>query len=253
MDYSILTRIMSNSKFKVSFCIGVYNEEKVLLSQIEKIKKSLCMILGKLNYEIVIVENGSLDRTLELLNGLDDKNIKVITLGKKGHGLAFKSAIENSTYNNLVLSAIDIPFGFDDLKIALAKWVDYDIIFGSKAHSRSHVDVAFQRKIASGIYRLLLNFFFGLKIKDTQGSVFIKKNKIIPILKFCNAKNAFFTAQIAIYGRLAGLKMTEIPVCIKKEKIRDSKYSILRDGAEMLLSLANNYLFIKKGTAIFKN
>lgn len=237
---------MSMSISSISFCGGVYNEEKIVLSKLEEIKNNLDKIIGKNNYEIILVENGSVDKTAELLRRVKDKNTKILFANEKGHGLALKMAIQNAKYNNIVLTGIDLPFGFKDLKDAAKIWEDYDIIFGSKAHPKSRIVNTFQRRINSWTYRFLLKIFFKLNIKDPQGSVFLKKDKIKPLLKYCTEKNAFFTTQIAIYGKLFNLKMIEIPVEMKKEKNRKSSYKIIKDGRQILLSMIKEYRKIKR-------
>ncbi|MCL4386162.1 MAG: hypothetical protein M1326_07600, partial [Cyanobacteria bacterium] len=63
---------------------------------------------------------------------------------------------------------------------------------------------------------------------------------------YCTEKNAFFTTQIAIYGKLFNLKMIEIPVEMKKEKNRKSSYKIIKDGRQILLSMIKEYRKIKR-------
>jgi hypothetical protein len=119
---------------------------------------------------------------------------------------------------------------------------DYDIIFGSKSHPKSITYSPTIRKVASRAYRLLLKFLFGIKTGDTQGTVFLKKNRILPLLKKCDSNNAFFSAQLAIYSEKQGLKVTEVPVKNVKKILRKSKYHVFSNGSEMLLSMLKTYL-----------
>src|SRR4030067_2091489 len=147
----------------VSFCVPVYNEEEILIEYLGKIKKGLGKVLGKDNYEIVVVENGSTDSTKQLLNNLMENKVKYYFAEGKGHGNAYKLGIEKAKYEYIVLSAIDIPFGFSDLKNALPRWDRYDILFGSRRHPKSRVIIPWQRKISSFLYNKLLRIFFGVK------------------------------------------------------------------------------------------
>src|SRR5581483_11556653 len=218
-----------SQQIKVSFCIPVYNEEEILLQYLKKIRLGLTQILGKGNFEMLVIENGSTDQTVSILKNVKYPGLRIFYAPSKGHGIAYKIGIEKAKYENIVLSALDIPFGFSDLKAALPIWDNYDIIFGSKAHPKSKIYSLLERRIASFLYRIILKLLFNIPIRDTQGTMFLKKSKILPILPYCRAKNAFFTAQLALYGKRFGLKMIEIPVTYHRKHIivRKSKYNIM--------------------------
>lgn len=238
---------MSLSSFPISFCCGVYNEEEVLTENIRKLKKGLNRLVGKGNYEIILVENGSTDNTPILLKRINDKNIKVLFSSAKGLGLAFKIAVMEAKYDHVVFSAIDLLFGFSDLKMALSIWSDYDIIFGSKAHPKSEYKTNLNRKLASYVYRFLLSSLFNIKIKDSQGSLFLVKSKILPILNLITSENAFFSAQLAIHGGAHNLRMREIPVKMAKyNDLRKSKFNVIKDGLDMLISMLKEYIRFKR-------
>ena len=236
---------MTNYQYYLSFCVPVYNEERIILSKVAEIQKGLEKSLKNKSYEILVVENGSTDNTLKELAKIKVKNVRVITLKSKGHGLAMKTSILQAKGENVLLTAIDLPFGFSDLQEMLKLSNQFDIIFGSKAHPKSLIYSPLLRKISSGIYRFLLRLFFAVKIGDTQGTVFLKKERILPILKNCDSENAFFSAQLAIFAVKEKLRITEVPVRMKKEILRKSKYNILGDGKTMFMSMLKTYLKIR--------
>lgn len=238
---------MSNSISGITFAFAAYNEEEVIKDSILKINEKLTKIFGKNNFEILIAENGSTDKTKEILKSIKLKNLNPIFLKEKGHGIALKAAVEKSKYNYVVLTGADLPFGFKDLEEALKSWNDFDIIFGSKLHPESVYPNSKKRKFASNIFSNLLKIFFRLSIRDPQGSIFLFKPKVKPFLKYCDSPNAFFAAQLAIYSQRHKLKMKEIPVKFSNPKTRDSKYKISKDGPEMIESLGKEFINIKLG------
>jgi len=233
---------MPNSQYYLSFCVPVYNEEKIIISKIIEIQKGLNEILKKKKYEIIIVENGSTDNTLNELKKIKEDNINVISLEKKGHGLAMRESILKAKGENVLLTAIDLPFGFSDLKEMLKISDQYDIIFGSKSHPKSITYSPTIRKVASKTYRRFLKSLFNIKTGDTQGTVFLKRDSVLPFLKKCDADNAFFSAQLAIFSERLCLKITEVPVVNVKIILRKSKYNVFKNGGEMLLSMFKTYI-----------
>jgi len=231
---------------KLSFCIAVYNEGRNLKKNINNIKHGLAKIVGQNNFEVIVVDNGSNDNTQKIIKSIKTKNVNVYTIGKRGIGKALRYALKKANMEHVVFSAIDLPFGFSDLKNANKIWNKHDIIFGSKAHPNSKINMPLNRRASSFIYRTLLKIFFNLKIKDPQGSVFLKKSKIVKVLEKCNSDNAFFTSQLAIYGKLAGLTMSEVPVSMSKQSRRKSKFNLLKDGSAMFFSILREYAKIKK-------
>lgn len=236
--------------YYLSFCIPVYNEETILLSKVAEVQMGLKKILKNKSYEILIVDNGSTDNTLHELKKIKGGFINVISLKKKGHGLALRTAILKARGENVLLSAIDLPFGFSDLKEILKIADQYDIIFGSKSHPRSVTYSPLIRKLSSRVYRLFLKALFNIKIGDTQGTVFLKRNRVLPILKKCDSNNAFFCAQLAIFSEIKGLKATEVPVINERKILRKSKYKVFTNGGEMLSSMLKQYLKMKTNSLL---
>ena len=104
---------------KISFCVGVYNEEDVVISAAKKIHDNLDAILGKGNYEILFIENGSTDKTRGKLKKIRIKNFRAIIVDGKGFGLVGRVALKKAKYEHVVITGVDLPFGFGDLKKAL--------------------------------------------------------------------------------------------------------------------------------------
>jgi len=233
---------MPSNQYYLSFCIPVHNEGKIVLTKTTEIQKNLDRILKGKNYEILVVENGSIDNTYKELRKIKDNNVNVISLKGKGHGLALKTAITTAKGKYVLLTAIDLPFGFSDLEEMLKIAREYHVIFGSKAHSKSMTYSPKIRKIASQIYRKFLRLFFKIKIKDTQGTIFLNRTSVLPLLKDCNSDNAFFSAQLAIFAERKGLKITEVPVRMNKQSLRKSKYNVLSNGSEMFVSMFKTFL-----------
>ncbi|HRN69563.1 MAG TPA: glycosyltransferase family 2 protein [Candidatus Woesebacteria bacterium] len=233
---------MSNNIPSISFCFGAYNEEEIIFETIKNLNDGLDKLIGKGNYEILVIENGSTDNTKKILKNIKNRSLRVVYISKKGHGLAIKTAIEKARYNNVVITGADLPFGLTDLKRALKLWHKYDLIFGSKLHPKSTYYTSQQRKVVSHIYSFLLRIFLNLEIKDPQGSIFIQRKKILPLLKYCDSPNAFFTTQLAVYSQMHKLSIKEIPVSSSTiSKYRASKYNVLSDGYKMFKAIMNEY------------
>lgn len=238
---------MSNKNPRISYCFGAYNEEAIIENTVKTLIKELDKLFGKNRYEILVVENGSSDNTLAILKKIKNKSLRVLTIQEKSHGVALRTAIEKAKYDRIVITGADLPFGFTDIKQALKYWEEYDLVFGSKLHPKSTYQSPGIRKFVSRIYGFLLQIFFQLNIKDPQGSVFIKREKISPFLKYCDSKTGFLTTQIAIYSQKYHLSMKEIAVGRNPKNVqRPSKYNIFSDGSKMFKAIVSEYIRLQK-------
>jgi len=233
---------MSRKSRTLSYCIGIYNEDRILLSSIKRLQIKLTETFGRNNFEILLIDNGSTDNTAQIFNTLKKTIVKTLTIKKKGHGLALKTGIENARYNTVLLTAIDLPFDFSDLEQFMKHWDSYDMIFGSKAHLKSKTNTPLVRSLSSSLYRILIRQVLHVPINDPQGTIFLKKNKVLPFLQLCDAPTAFFTTQLALYASRCKLKICEVPVIMNRTRKRQSKYNVLTDGTRILFSLLRETL-----------
>lgn len=223
---------------KLSIIIPIHNEEDILEKNISQFIQYFNKQPNIDKFQIIIIENGSTDNTLSIAKKLTQKHkiIKLIIISQRSLGLALLAGIKKSSYPYIYFNAIDNPFNFTDFDQFIKKIPSFNLIFASKNHSKSKYEKRFLRKIASSIYSLLIRLFFNLPLTDTQGTFLAKRNKLLSLLPFCTSKTAFFQTQIAIYAKIKGLKIKEIPVSyIPKHK--KSHFSILKDGSKMLFEL----------------
>ena len=87
---------------RVSVAMATYNGEKYIYEQIRTILDNL-----KENDELVISDDSSTDKTIEIIKGFNDKRIKLILGPKKGIKQNFANAIQNTTGNYIFLSDQD--------------------------------------------------------------------------------------------------------------------------------------------------
>ena len=115
-----------------SIVIPVYNEEEL----IEKNTKRLIKFLDEnkcKEYEIILADNGSADKTKELGAKLSKIDIiKFISVAEKGPGLAFKDAILNAKYNKIISADMDLSVELKFILKAVKLLGEYDIVVGSK-------------------------------------------------------------------------------------------------------------------------
>lgn len=229
----------------LSVIIPVYNEEKIIADNLEKFYGYLKGDERIGNFEIIIVNNGSLDRTQMLAENFRAKHpeAKVFFIEKRALGSAILKGIMESQYECLFFYAIDIPFGFDVIGSSIEKIGPADIVIGSKGHPDSRINIPLKRRIFSILCNRLIRLMFGLKVTDTQGSIMFKKSTVDKYLFYLTSSDAWLETQIIIYGNLFKAGIEEIPIAYSPT--RPSKMR-MTDAFYFLNNLAKEYPKYKK-------
>jgi dolichol-phosphate mannosyltransferase len=205
------------SQVELSFVVPAYNEEEYIEGTLGTIDT---IVMGKhLSYEIVVVNDGSADKTLAKARKYAGRNghVRVISYAKNvGKGHAVKTGFMNA-HGNVVF------FTDSDMEIDLEKISDYvqalkngDIVIASKKHTNSHVNVPLSRKILSECFNALVRILTGVPLKDTQsGLKAMKKSAFTDIFPRLAVKRYAFDVELLAVANLYGLKVVEMPVNIK--------------------------------------
>ncbi|MBI1863891.1 glycosyltransferase family 2 protein [Candidatus Woesebacteria bacterium] len=196
----------------LSVFFPAYNEEENIKNTVEKAKKLLQKISD--NWEIIIINDGSSDKTEKISKKLvnEDKKIKLITHSpNRGYGAAVKSGLYNSKYDWIAFTDSDGQFDFSEITNFIEK----------QRESNADLVVGYYKKrqvskfkiITSKMWELAVFLLFGLKVHDIDcGFKLISKNVIDKIPKLESERGAFISSEFLIKAKKSGFKIVEIPV-----------------------------------------
>gem|GEM_PF-584681 len=241
---------------KLSFISGLHNESSNLALRVRRLVDGLERYWGE-DFELILVENGSVDNTPDLMKEVValDNRVRTFCFSERGLGLAYKKGIDMADGECIMLSAIDLPFGFSDLAQISRDNIDpNEIIFFSKSHKDSIFPRPVPRRLVSKVLNFLLLLLFRVRIRDTQGSIFLPRNTAKSLLKCATSPTLFFTAQLAIYAEHAGFKLKELPVSRSPSVHgRKSTFKIFRDGISVFYEIAKELHWYGSKTKGCKN
>ncbi len=144
----------------ISCIIPVYNEEAV----VEKFLTKLCHTLSELtqHFEIILVDDGSRDHTIEKIFSLmkSNRQIKLLSLSRNfGKEIALTAGLEHASGEVAILMDADFQHPFETLPVFLQHWAEgYDMVYGVRTHRVSE----------SYIKRHFARLFYWLMQKTTQ-------------------------------------------------------------------------------------
>ena len=164
----------------LSIIIPVYNEEKTIIQILEKISKNT---QDKVKYEIIVIDDGSIDKTKKLLE--DNKNLYnklLVNSSNKGKGYSVKRGIESSSGSHIIFQDADLEYNPEDFKKFERIFLEFDAdgIVGSRFvysdYTRSHNIL---NKIGNHILTLVFNLLYNTTFTDIYSCYFaFKKDKI---------------------------------------------------------------------------
>lgn len=196
---------------ELSVFFPAYNEEGNIEKTVVDAKKILFNIAKK--WEIIIVNDGSKDRTSERAHNLAeaDKRIVVVDQENKGYGGAIKAGLYSSKYEWITFTDSDGQFDFGEITnfIQKQKETGADLVIGYyKKRQVSKFKIA-----TSKLWEIAVFVLFGLHVHDIDcGFKFINKKVIDKIPKLQSERGAFISSEFLIKAKRAGFKIVEIPV-----------------------------------------
>lgn len=169
------------------------------------------------NYEIIVVIDGYLDRSMERAKKVRSKKIHVIGYKPnygKGFAVRFGMAQAKGDIVAFIDSGMDLNPNGISMLLEHFEWYNADIIVGSKLHPVSKVNYPWQRKILSFGYRVIVKLLFGLSIRDTQvGMKFFRRKVLDDVLPRLLVKTyAFDIEMLSVAYRLGYRRIYEAPI-----------------------------------------
>lgn len=227
---------INNETISVNIVIPAYNEEKRICDTLRKV--SDYFESKEIPFEIIVVDDGSVDNTLKVVREFFEVsnpkiNNKILQLDNNyGKGFAIKKGMLSSSGKYVLFMDADCSAPLEEFdKFLKAFDSNFDIYIGSRKtiKDENEVIVPLYRKIFGYGYAYLANFFLGLKVSDTTcGFKCFRKPTIHPIFSRQLLKGWSFDAEILYLARKLGFSIKEIPINWVHET-RDSKVVVLKE------------------------
>ena len=211
---------------KLSVIIPCYNEKKTIKKIIDKI------FIQKINLEIILVDDGSDDGTVNVIkNYKRDSRIKIVFhLKNKGKGAAIKSAVKFISGDLVLIQDADLEYNPKDYKKILDKFKEdknVKAVYGSRALNNSNYQgkitlMRIIRIIANRILTLFSNFINSQHLTDAHTCY---KSFRAEIFKKINLKENDFSFCAEVNAKLSRMNVNikEVPISYNGRTIAEGK------------------------------
>lgn len=195
-------------KYPITIFFPCYNEEQ----NVERVAREALSVGREISddFEIIIVNDGSRDRTGEIADrlALENPEIRVVHHEKnEGYGAALQSGFKDATKELVFYTDGDGQFRLDEI-IRLLPLIDkYDIVSGYRISRRD----SFMRKVNAFLWGTLVNALFKFKISDVDSAFKLYRRKIFDEITL-ESKGALIDTEILAKARARGYTITEVGV-----------------------------------------
>ena len=198
--------------------IPVRNEEKTIAQTVAGLHLAC-------KGDLLFIDDGSTDQTVEILNKLKTERMRVINnMFDRGKGSAIKTACVLSNMIYALKPEDDIIFIDGDgqidpkeipMYLDLMKLYRADVAIGNKRHSFSVTHYPPLRRIVSSTYNLMIRALFGIHYQDTQcGIKIFKKYALDKVIQKVTIKRYAFDIELIIALKDLGYRIIDAPVKI---------------------------------------
>lgn len=192
----------------LSVFFPAYNEEENIVRTVEKALKVMPSFAE--NFEVIIVNDGSRDRTKELAEGLakNHENVRVVSHEKnRGYGGALRTGFASAKYENIFFADGDGQFNLEEIERLAPLVPECDIAAGYRMKRNDPI----HRVINGKAYNMLVRILFGLKVRDIDCAFKIIKKKVIDSVEL-KSESQFLSAELLIKAKKKGFTIKQVGV-----------------------------------------
>lgn len=223
---------------RVSIIIPVYNEERLIRETVDRVRRSNVSPHEK---EIIIVNDGSTDRTGEILAQLSSPGgIDIITLDRNhGKAYAIRAAIPRATGDIILIQDADLEYEPEEYPELIEPFSDpsVKVVYGSRFRKSSWPkNMKVSNWLANKVFTRVTNLLYNARISDEGTAYKVFRRNILESLSIRG--NGFeFCAEVTSKLLKRGIGIVEVPISYVARSRKEGKKPSFRDGVIILWAL----------------
>jgi len=253
-------RVSGGNVKKLSIVVPVYNERRTLVTILKRV---LSVNLGRLERELVIVDDCSTDGTRDLVREIESSGLKLFEghgVPKKrlegvtfecrfhevnsGKGSALRTGFDAVSGDIVIVQDADLEYDPNDYPRLLAPILqgNADVVYGSRFAGDTRKILFFWHSLGNQALTFLSNAFTNLNLTDMETCYKVFRAEVI---KDLNLKSERFGIEPEITAKIAKLRyrLYEVPISYHGRSYAEGKKIGVKDGLEALYSIIRFSVF----------
>ncbi|MFO7944958.1 MAG: glycosyltransferase family 2 protein [Anaerolineales bacterium] len=225
---------------EVSVIIPIYNEEETIQKIIERVWDT------KIPHEIILVDDGSVDGTREILKQYEEReDMKVIYHQKnQGKGAAVRTGLDNASGDVVIIQDADLeydPRDYSEMLKPIQEGVA-DVVYGSRFLGASRRVAMFWHMVANKMLTLMTNILYDTILTDMETGYKVFKKEIVEDIPL-HAKRFEFEPEFTAKILKRDVRIFEVPITFNPRDYDEGKKIGLADAFEAVWALVK-YRFV---------
>ena len=206
-----MTDAAASPRPRLTFFFPAYNEEENVEQTVARALDEIGPMVDSL--EVLIVDDGSTDRTPELADALvaADPRVRVVHQPNRGYGGALQAGFANARGELIGFSDGDLQFDLREMGRLLERLGDgsrpVDAVIGYRLKRRD----PFHRILIAKTYNAIVSTLFGLRVRDIDCAMKLFRREAFEGLRL-DSEGPFLSAELLIKLRARGVRMAQIGV-----------------------------------------
>jgi len=223
----------------LSIIIPAYNEANFIGDVIRRVQET------PYEKEIIIVDDGSVDGTRDILKGLADPNITVVLQEvNQGKGAALRAGFAHAKGDIIIIQDADLEYDPRDYPKLLEPILEgkADVVYGSRFLGGPHRVLYFWHYVGNMGVTLLSNMFTNLNLTDMETGYKVFKREVLKDIKIESNRFGFepeITAKIA----KKRCRVFEIPISYYGRSYEEGKKITWKDGIKAFFTIVKYNVF----------
>lgn len=217
----------------ISVVIPAYNEE----NNIGRTLNELIMYMKNniYPYEIIVVDDGSTDKTREIVDSYANVRINK-RRQNEGKGYSVKEGMLMAKGDYAIFMDADSPIPLDEIYKLYTNAEEFDVVIGSKYLPESKYEQSKVRLVVGKLFRTFVHVLFNIRVTDTQcGLKMFSKKAIDIIFPKSRIRGYGFDVELLLLATKNNLDIKEVPVTLYKHYANQLNPFV--DGIKMFIDL----------------
>ncbi|TAK36811.1 MAG: glycosyltransferase family 2 protein [Chloroflexota bacterium] len=245
--------MQNGDQVELSLVIPAYNAARMIVGSL---RRARAYLKDRWSYEIIVVDDGSADRTVGTITRLqaEDPTLRLLCNGKnRGKGYAVTRGMLEARGRYILCTDADMVYPLDLIETFIDKLNEgYDVAVGSRVvegslyamHPR-HFPYIYQRHLVGRVFIWVVHRVLDLPITDTQcGFKLFRREAAQAIFPRVELSSFAFDVEVLLIGRRLDYRIAEMPVYYRYDG-EGSSVQLFRDSLKMFTDL----LIIRKNDA----